>query len=523
VNPSNADDAYVTLAGFGGGHVFHTTSAGALWTDVSGNLPNVPVNALAVDRNTSPETLYVGTDVGVFASTAGSGTWARVGTGLPKTIVMDVMIDQDAGRLIAATFGRGMWSVPLGGLPTADVAVQESAPTGTVTTGGTITYSIVVTNNGSTGVRPILADDVSQLAKLQSVTPGQGTCVGARPVVCRLGLVAPSGQVSVSLTLKAAAGGTIPNPVRVGGAFIDPTSSNNRVVLNRTATLGSGCTETGTSSGDALYGTPGDDRICGLGGNDLAFPLGGNDVVDGGSGSDWVLLYGSYAPVTVNLSTGTASGEGSDTLTSIEKATGSYGGDHLTGTSGDNYFAPQGGVDTITGGGGFDYLDYETADYGVKVDLSTGTASGGDDADTFTGIHGVIGSGSDDTLKGTSAQDEFWPGLGNDTVIGNGCGGCDDFVLYGDTPASLGGITADLGAGTVSGGAGNDTLMGILGIGGTDVHDVLDGSPGPDGLYGFGGPDTIDAVDGLANDYLDGGTETDTCTADSGDTVVNCP
>src|SRR5439155_11294005 len=49
VKPDDAGTAYATVSGFGTGHVFKTTNSGALWANVSGNLPDAPVNAVAVE------------------------------------------------------------------------------------------------------------------------------------------------------------------------------------------------------------------------------------------------------------------------------------------------------------------------------------------------------------------------------------------------------------------------------------------------------------------------------------------
>lgn len=119
VDPSNAAVAYATLSGFNAstaqtpGHLFKTTNSGATWTDISGNLPDSPANAVAVDYRTSPATLYVGTDVGVFWSVDGGTTWVNTSNGLPNTVVMDVRVDLATNTLIAATHGRGMYTAPV--------------------------------------------------------------------------------------------------------------------------------------------------------------------------------------------------------------------------------------------------------------------------------------------------------------------------------------------------------------------------------------------------------------------------
>lgn len=70
--------AYVTIMGFDVSHVFRTTDGGATWVDFTGDLPDAPADAVTVDP-ADPNTVYVGTDVGVFASNNGGVNWLEVG------------------------------------------------------------------------------------------------------------------------------------------------------------------------------------------------------------------------------------------------------------------------------------------------------------------------------------------------------------------------------------------------------------------------------------------------------------
>lgn len=102
----------VTLSGTGSGHVWQCdTPEKPAWRDISGNLPDTPANALAVDGGT----LYVGTDVGVFCSENGGETWenATRPLGLPNVQVNDLQFVPGTGYLNAATFGRGLWRLKL--------------------------------------------------------------------------------------------------------------------------------------------------------------------------------------------------------------------------------------------------------------------------------------------------------------------------------------------------------------------------------------------------------------------------
>ncbi len=49
VDPSSAGKAYVAFASYVSGHVYKTTNGGASWTDISGDLPNLKVNDIAID------------------------------------------------------------------------------------------------------------------------------------------------------------------------------------------------------------------------------------------------------------------------------------------------------------------------------------------------------------------------------------------------------------------------------------------------------------------------------------------
>jgi Ca2+-binding RTX toxin-like protein len=107
---------------------------------------------------------------------------------------------------------------------------------------------------------------------------------------------------------------------------------------------------------DSLSGLNGDDLLVGGAGNDrLAGGL-GNDILDGGDGADTAAFGG--AGVTVNLSRAAPqqTGEGLDSLVSIENVTGGDGDDQITGNTLANVLAGADGNDRLNGGGGADRL-----------------------------------------------------------------------------------------------------------------------------------------------------------------------
>jgi hypothetical protein len=128
--------AYVTVMGFtgagNGGHVWKTSNAGAAWTDVTGNLPDAPVNAVIVDDGAN--LIYVGTDVGVFSSSTSAANWAEVGPEssqsgfLPNAAVTGLGLFNSGGLklLRASTYGRGIWQLDLLATPDYQLSIPNS-------------------------------------------------------------------------------------------------------------------------------------------------------------------------------------------------------------------------------------------------------------------------------------------------------------------------------------------------------------------------------------------------------------
>ncbi len=108
VASSDPQRAYVTVSGFGSGHVFRTVNRGGSWQDIGSNLIDVPVNAIV--RLPGSDELYVGTDLGVFQSGDDGVTWAPSTTGMPNVAVLDLAFQTVTQTVVAATHGRGMFA-----------------------------------------------------------------------------------------------------------------------------------------------------------------------------------------------------------------------------------------------------------------------------------------------------------------------------------------------------------------------------------------------------------------------------
>ncbi len=240
---------YATIMGFAGNgivapKVYRSVDGGAHWVDAGSNLPNAPANSLVVDPNDA-NTIYVATDAGVYVTTsitscATANCWSVYGTSLPNAPVIQLEAasgmptgDGRVGELRAATYGRGIWQIPM---LTAATAAQPgmtvspaslnfaSQPSGTASAAQTVT----VTNSGSAPLsvsRLTVTGDFSETDNCisNSIAIGASCVVQVRflPTApgSRSGLLTvygnvPGGQATVTLSGTATAGGSIVlNPV----------------------------------------------------------------------------------------------------------------------------------------------------------------------------------------------------------------------------------------------------------------------------------------------------------------------
>jgi Ca2+-binding RTX toxin-like protein len=166
----------------------------------------------------------------------------------------------------------------------------------------------------------------------------------------------------------------------------------------------------GGSGNDRLNGGGGADSLLGGVGNDALLGGAGNDTMRGGDGVDLADFAAAGVDVTIDLSTGRATGDGTDLLFDIENILAGEGDDKLTGSAGANDLDGGAGIDNLNGGAGNDTL-----------------------AGCFFGANG--GRGERDTLAGGAGVDVFQLGWASgrfydDGVAGNA--GRTDYVLITD-------------------------------------------------------------------------------------------
>ena len=110
VNPTDPTKIWVSLSGFSPSEKVYYYN-GTKLINMSGNLPNAPVNTIAYQKD-SPDRVYIGTDIGIYYADHLSNIWTNYsGEVLPNLIVSEIEIYSASNppKLRAATYGRGIW------------------------------------------------------------------------------------------------------------------------------------------------------------------------------------------------------------------------------------------------------------------------------------------------------------------------------------------------------------------------------------------------------------------------------
>lgn len=336
----------------------------------------------------------------------------------------------------------------------------------------------------------------------------------------------------------------------------------------------------GNEGQDSLVSGGGSDQLLGGNGNDTLTSGAGTDSLDGGGGIADILMESTTTNLALSssqLTIGPGDGSEVDDHINFEKAIllgggaanvmnasnadipvslfggggndvliGSNQADYVDGQGGNDTLSARDGNDTLNGAAGIDvfrdvaYSDFvpgeirnltlSNSSFLVKVGagtLSTDSLLGFEVADitgggmrdlinasgfTSTGVTTISGGGGNDVIVGTAGADMIFTLTGADSILG---GGGSDSVFSGS------------GNDTISGGAGADNLNGQNGndsIVGDADNDILIGGAGHDTLSGNVGNDFLSGQDGVnqlfgneGNDTLQGGGLRDLLFGEAGD------
>ncbi len=92
-------------------YVLRSDDRGATWTSIAGGIPYRNVAWDLVEDPEDENLLFLGTELGLWASATGGQGWIDLGSrsGLPTIPVRDMEIHEGMGDLVLATFGRGFY------------------------------------------------------------------------------------------------------------------------------------------------------------------------------------------------------------------------------------------------------------------------------------------------------------------------------------------------------------------------------------------------------------------------------
>jgi photosystem II stability/assembly factor-like uncharacterized protein len=110
IDTSDPNIVYVAFGGYSRGNLWKTTNGGGQWSNLGNLLPEAPVRAIAVHPRRN-NLVYIGTEVGLFASENGGATWSPTNEGPTNCSVDDLFWMNEV--LVCATHGRGMFTIKL--------------------------------------------------------------------------------------------------------------------------------------------------------------------------------------------------------------------------------------------------------------------------------------------------------------------------------------------------------------------------------------------------------------------------
>ena len=113
-SPHAAETAFVSFTGYREDNrepfVFRTDDGGDDWTAIAHDLPMESVNVVR-QHPRHANVLLVGTEMGAYVSIDDGANWYRLGSGLPRVPVHDLVVHGRESHVLVGTHGRGIWAL----------------------------------------------------------------------------------------------------------------------------------------------------------------------------------------------------------------------------------------------------------------------------------------------------------------------------------------------------------------------------------------------------------------------------
>jgi Secretion system C-terminal sorting domain len=155
VNSYNSNIIYLVTNGTNG-QVLKSTDGGLTFTSISFGLPAVGKNCIVHQGRNTNNPLYLGTQLGVYYLDDTLTGWVPFDTNLPNIQVTDLEINLEDSKIIAATYGRGIWQSDISRqTPQTDLKLIEIIQPTNLINCNAITPIINVKNNGLSTINSI--------------------------------------------------------------------------------------------------------------------------------------------------------------------------------------------------------------------------------------------------------------------------------------------------------------------------------------------------------------------------------
>jgi hypothetical protein len=211
--------------------VYRTTDGGAHWADLTSNLPHVPANSIVIDPQDA-QTAYVATDEAVYSTrqvancaNPSANCWSVFGSGLPYAPVTQLSATPPATSpnvLVAGTYGRGIWQIPLwtAGAQLTTASAQPTSVTFAQQSVGTTSHSQTITLTNTGGIA-LVVSSISASANFAEADNCAGSVVdaGASCAIQVSFTPGQAGSISGQITINAnISGGQITIPLAGTGS-----------------------------------------------------------------------------------------------------------------------------------------------------------------------------------------------------------------------------------------------------------------------------------------------------------------
>ena len=236
VHSTNSSIVYLTTSG----DALKSTNGGTSFASIATGLPAIGKNCIVHQSRNTDNPLYVGTSLGVYYTDDTMTTWEPFDTNLPNVSVSDLEINIEDAKIIASTYGRGIWQsdIPVQ-IPATDVKfVSVNNPGINLNCGGSVTPQIVVKNGGLNDVTNVTVNYT----------------VDATPYVFNwTGTIAANQNQTIDLPMVTAPRGSHSlnfNITTTSDAYSDNNSGNTNFYVNDNGIAGS--VNTFTNASDQL-------------------------------------------------------------------------------------------------------------------------------------------------------------------------------------------------------------------------------------------------------------------------------